>query len=131
MKNQGQFRFTFFTNKYVETLEFYKDKLGFNLEHIWDRNQNDKGALFQAGNGLIEVMKFPNTHEIQISGLDYRTPQGVFMCIQVWNIDELYDKYKSINIPFKQEITNQSWGHRSFSITEPNGLILFFFQEQF
>ena len=53
------------------------------------------------------------------------------MCIQVWNIDELFDKYKSVGLSFKQEITNQSWGHRSFSILEPNGLVLFFFQEQF
>lgn len=131
MKSQGQFRFTYFTNKYIETLHFYKEKLGFKLEHFWDRNENDKGSLFKAGNGLIEFMKLPETHEHQISGLDYRTPQGAFMCLQVENIDGLFDKYKSIGISFKQEITNQSWGHRSFSIIEPNGLVLFFFQEQF
>ena len=131
MKNQGQFRFTYFTNNYIDTIAFYEKKLGFNLEHFWDRNLNDKGSLFNAGNGFIEVLKLPNKSKDQNIGLDYRTPKGVFMCIQVWNIDELFDKYKSVGLSFKQEITNQSWGHRSFSILEPNGLVLFFFQEQF
>lgn len=128
---QGAFRFTYFTDKYLETCNFYKDKLGFNLEHSWDRNEHDKGALFKAGKGLIEVMHLPEDETYKYGALDYRVPQGVFMCIQVFNVDELFETYKSSRIPFKQVITNQSWGHRSFSVIEPNGLILFFFQEQF
>ena len=131
MKKEGAFRFTYFTWKYEETCRFYKDKLGFGLEHAWDRNDHDKGALFKAGQGLIEVLLFPDNEEYKYAGLDYRNPQGVFMCVQVWNIDELFNKYKAAGLPFKQEITDQSWGHRSFSVFEPNGLILFFFQEQF
>ena len=130
-ENIGKFRFTYFTDKYVETSNFYKNKLGFSLEHSWDRNENDKGALFKAGAGLIEILHRPNDEENKIQGLDYRIPQGAFMCIQVWNIDELFKKYKAKGIPFKQEVVNQTWGHRSFSVLEPNKLVLFFFQEQF
>lgn len=132
MTNQeGKFRFTYFTNKYEETLAFYEQKLGFDLEHSWDRNDHDKGALFKAGAGLIEVLLLPDAEEDRYPGLDYRPPQGAFMCIQVWNIDELHERYKSIGVPFQQEVTDQTWGHRSFSVLEPNGLVLFFFQEQF
>jgi uncharacterized glyoxalase superfamily protein PhnB len=53
------------------------------------------------------------------------------MAIQVWDIDHLFKKFKTSGIHFKQEVTDQPWGHRSFSVLEPNGLILFFFQEQF
>lgn len=130
-EKKGKFRFTYFTDKYKETCHFYTNKLGFNLEHSWDRNEEDKGALFSAGEGLIEIMHRPSDKEEKISGLDYRVPQGVFMCIQVWNVDTLYKKLKSLDIPFKQDIVDQSWGHRSFSIIEPNGLVLFFYQEQF
>ena len=42
MKNEGAFRFTYFTEKYDETCAFYRDKLGFKLEHSWDRNEHDK-----------------------------------------------------------------------------------------
>lgn len=130
-EKKGKFRFTYFTDKYEETCRFYANKLGFNLEHSWDINKEDKGSLFSTGEGLIEIMHRPNDKVEKIPGLDYRVPQGVFMCIQVWNVDTLYKKLKSLDIPFKQDIVNQSWGHRSFSIIEPNGLVLFFYQEQF
>ncbi|MEM9857656.1 MAG: VOC family protein [Bacteroidota bacterium] len=130
MKENGQFRFTYFTDKYETTTDFYQNKLGFELEHSWDRSTNDKGAVFRAARGLIEVLLFPDD-EHKVTGLDYRNPQGVFMCIEVWNVDQLFEQFKSKAVPFKQEITDQSWGHRSFSIVEPNGLILFFFEEQF
>lgn len=130
MKNKmGKFRFTYFTDKYEETCDFYQNKLELNLEHSWDRSDQDKGSLFVAGQGLIEVMLSPTDKEHNVKGLDYRVPQGVFMCIQVWKIDELYEKYKAKGIPFKEEVTDQSWGHRSFSIIDPNGIVIFFFQE--
>jgi len=133
MMNQklGKFRFTYFTHKYQQTLDFYTHKLELNLAHSWDRDENDKGALFEAGDGLIEVLYHPDLEEHRIQGLDYRTPQGVFMGIQVWNIDDLFEKYHKKGISFKQKIVDQTWGHRSFSVVEPNGLVLFFFQEQF
>lgn len=127
----GKFRFTYFSDKYEETSDFYKNKLAFNLEHSWDRNENDKGALFKAGDGLIEILHRPNDEENKNQGMDYRLPQGAYMCLQVWDIDELFKKYKVEGIPFKQELVDQMWGHRSFSVIEPNNLVLFFFQEQF
>jgi catechol 2,3-dioxygenase-like lactoylglutathione lyase family enzyme len=127
----GKFRFTYFTNKYQETCDFYAYMLELNLSHSWDRDENDKGALFEAGDGLIEILYHSDPEKPGNQGLDYRTPQGVFMCIQVWKIDELFEDYQKKEIPFKQKIVDQSWGHRSFSVIEPNGLIIFFFQEQF
>ena len=129
--NEGAFRFAYFTEKYDETCDFYKSKLGFKLEHFWDRNEHDKGSLFKAGVGLVEVLHRPNEEKYRYAGLDYRMPQGSFMVIQVWNIDELFKKYKARGISFNQEIMDQDWGHRGFSIWEPNGILLFFIQEQF
>ena len=130
-EKKGKFRFTYFTDKYKETFDFYKNKLKCHLGYSWNRNKNDKGALFELGEGLVEILHRPNDDETKNQGLDYRAPQGVFMCIQVWNIDKLFRNYTEIGIPFKQKIVNQSWGHRSFSIIEPNGLVLFCYQEQF
>ncbi|NNE25857.1 MAG: VOC family protein [Saprospiraceae bacterium] len=129
--NEGSFRFTYFTDYYNITFNFYKDKMNFALEHHWDRSDDDKGALFKVGKGLIEILLRPKDVNKRYSGLDYRIPQGVFMGIQVDNIDELFEKYKAIGIPFKQEIKDQPWGHRSFYVYEPNGLILGFFQENY
>ena len=129
--SKGKFRFTYFTKNFAETFDFYNSKLKFQLGHSWDRSDNDKGALFEIGTGLIEILHMPQDSQPKNPGLDYRTPQGVYMCIQVFNIDELYSFFKEKEIPFKQEIVDQAWGHRSFSIIEPNGLVLFFFEEQF
>jgi len=131
MKKEGAFRYTYFSSKYFDTLQFYQKKLELDLMHSWDRSETDKGALFAAGKGLIEVLHAPSSTELENAGLDYRTPQGVFVCLQVWEIDQLFEKYKATGVPFKQDITNQEWGHRSFTVVEPNGLLLFFFEEQF
>lgn len=128
---EGAFRFAYFTDKYKETCLYYKQQLGFTLEHSWDRSIHDKGSLFKAGKGLIEVLHKPIDDEHQVIGLDYRKPQGVFSVIQVWEIDELFERFKSNGVLFKQEIVDQAWGHRSFSVIDPNGIVLLFIQDPF
>jgi catechol 2,3-dioxygenase-like lactoylglutathione lyase family enzyme len=128
---EGKFRFAYFTDKYEETCSFYRDTLELKREHSWDRNEHDKGSLFKAGLGLIEVMKLPGDEQYRIKGLDYRKPQGVFMVIQVWEIDELYEKYKNKGVALKEEIKDQDWGHRSFAVLDPNGVVLFFVEDPY
>ncbi|MDJ0794112.1 MAG: VOC family protein [Woeseiaceae bacterium] len=131
MEKKGAFRFAYFTEKFAETRKFYEKTLQFELAHAWDRDEHDKGALFEAGAGFIEILLVPGDDEHKSAGLDYRSPQGAFMGIQVWDIDALFARLKSVGVTFKQDITDQTWGHRSFSVIEPNGLVLFFFEEQF
>lgn len=128
---KGAFRFTYFTPKYAETCQFYADKLGLIVAHSWDRSVDDKGSLFEAGMGFIEILHLPAHDEHKSPGLDYRSPQGAFMCIQVWDVDSLFATYKARNVPFQQELTLQEWQHKSFSVLDPNGVVLFFFEEQF
>lgn len=125
----NEFRFAYFTNKYKETCDFYAETLGFKLLFSWDRDGGDKGAVFKAGGGKVEILQLPgNEEELQNAGIDYRAPQGAFMVIQVNNVDALYTNYKAKGLNFKQHLTNQSWGHRSFSITDPNGVVLFMWE---
>ena len=128
-EKKGAFRFTYFTNKYQDTFDFFADQLEFNCIFSWDRDENDKGALFNAGAGIIEFLQLPNDERLFNDGLDHRPPVGSFMCIQVWDVEKLFGQYKAKGIPFKQEVTNQPWGHKSFSITDPNGVVLMFFEE--
>lgn len=130
-EKEGKIRFAYFTDRYEETCDFYTNKLALKLEHAWDRNENDKGSLFKAGRGLIEVLLLPQGEAHKNEGLDYRAPQGAFMVIQVWDIDALFEDFKSKGVQFKQDIVDQPWGHRSFSVLEPNGLALHFIQDPF
>ncbi len=127
--NIGEFRFAYFTEKYDATCAFYAHKLELELLFSWERNENDKGSVFKAGDGCIEILHLPeHSEEHTNAGLDYKTPQGAFMVIQVEGVDKLYKTYKSKGLTFKQHITNQSWGHRSFSIRDPNGIVLFMYE---
>ena len=51
--DHGGFRFIYLTEKHQETVEFYTEKLGFQVLHAWDRNENDKGSLLKAGGGRL------------------------------------------------------------------------------
>jgi uncharacterized glyoxalase superfamily protein PhnB len=130
IEQQGAFRFAYFSNKYEETCNFYLNTLELKLEHSWDHHEN-KGSVYKAGKGLIEVLYLPDNPEYENAGLDLRKPQGAFMVIQVWHVEELFQKYKHKHLNFKQELTDQIWGHRSFTVTDPNGVALYFFEEQF
>jgi len=130
MKNNfGEFRFAYFTDKYEDTCKFYVNSMGWDLLFSWDRDASDKGSVFKAGDGRLEVLQLPgNEKDRTNAGLDYGLPEGAFMVIQVEGVDELYQKYKDKGLTFKQHLTNQSWGHRSFSVLDPNGIVLFMWE---
>lgn len=50
------------------------------------------------------------------------------LVIETLNIETIFSKYKKKDINFKQDLTIQDWGHKSFSINDPNGVVLFFFE---
>lgn len=129
MKVLGEFRFAYFTEKYEETCAFYANKLELELLFSWERNESDKGSVFKAGNGRIEILHLPeNSEEHTNAGLDYRTPQGTFMVLEVEDVDKIYESFLAKALNFKQHVTDQSWGHRSFSIVDPNDIVLFMYE---
>jgi catechol 2,3-dioxygenase-like lactoylglutathione lyase family enzyme len=124
-----EFRFAYFTPAYDETVGFYRDRLGMPVLHSWDRSQDDRGTLISAASGLIEVLALPQGEAEHL--FDRRSPQGAFMVIELDRLDEMYERALQNGLPIQQELGNQSWGHRSFCIREPNGLTLYFFSKAF
>jgi catechol 2,3-dioxygenase-like lactoylglutathione lyase family enzyme len=126
--SSGQFRFSYFTQDYDATVAFYRDGLGFPVVESWDRDPEDRGTLFGAASGLVEILKRPESGDSSHLW-DKRPPQGAFMVIEVEDVDKTYRKVVEKGLPIQQELTTQAWGHRSFCIREPNGLTLYFFGE--
>lgn len=122
----GEFRFTYFTPDYDETVAFYRDGLGFPIVGSWDRDAEDRGTLFGAASGLVEVLMRPSTDDAEAL-FDPRPPQGVFMVIEVDDVEDAYRQALGNGIPIQKELGRQSWGHLSFCVQEPNGLTLYFF----
>ena len=123
----GQFRFCYFTPKYDETVAFYRDGLELALLESWDRNPDDRGSLFQASGGIIEVVHRPtgpSSHH-----WDDRPPQGAMMVIEADDVADEYGRATNKHLPIVEPLKEQSWGHRSFCVREPNGLVLYIFSE--
>jgi uncharacterized glyoxalase superfamily protein PhnB len=51
------------------------------------------------------------------------------MVIEVDQLEAQYQRAVARGLPIKQELTDQSWGHRSFCVCDPNGLTLYFFRK--
>jgi len=121
-----QFRFAYFTPDFESTVAFYRDDLELPVVGSWDRGPDDRGALFGAASGIIEVLARPQSG-VSSHLFDDRPPQGAFMVIEVADVEKLHRKALDKNLPIQQELKNQSWGHRSFCLREPNGLTLYVF----
>ena len=95
-----------------ETVQFYKEKLGFSKEWFWEDSdvgmeRNDLHVLFN---------KNPN-HLTQINS----NGQALEICWFVTNVDEIYEEIKSKGVKIISELENKPWRMREFTIFDNNG----------
>jgi catechol 2,3-dioxygenase-like lactoylglutathione lyase family enzyme len=127
--NNGEFRFAYFTPDYEVTVAFYRDGLELPVLSTWDRSPDDRGTVFGAASGMIEVLMLPKGGEMSSPLWDQRHPQGAFMVIEVDRVEERCRRAGEKGLAVTQELKDQSWGHRSFCVREPNGILLYFFSQ--
>lgn len=106
------------TSKLKETKDFYVNHLGF-------------GVTFE--NEFYLLLHTP-LHESEISFLLPNHPsqqpffhkpfqrQGVYLTIEVDDVDKIYKDIKKKGIVIKIDIRNEPWGDRHFAIEDPNGV---------
>lgn len=106
------------TRKLAETKAFYTQNLGF-------------GVTFE--NEFYLLMHTPG-HEAEISFLLPDHPsqqplfhqafqgQGMYLTIEVDEVDSLYQQIKKKGIPIKIDLRDEPWGDRHFAIQDPNGI---------
>ena len=106
------------TDKFAETKAFYSDVLGF-------------GVTFE--NEFYLLMHTPN-HQAEISFLMPNHPtqqpifqkafngEGIYLTIEVENVDEMYKQIKKKGVDIKIQLRDEPWGDRHFAITDPNGI---------
>ena len=78
--------------------------------------------------GRIEVLARPAA-EKSTHLLDARPPQGAFMVIEIANTEKAYARACAKGLPIAQELKEQPWRHRNFCVTEPNGIVLYFYEK--
>lgn len=106
------------TDKISETKKFYTEVLDF-------------GVTFE--NEFYLLMHTPN-HQAELSFLEPNHPtqktifqppfdgRGVYLTIEVEDVDRVYEEIKNKGVNIEVEIRNEPWGDRHFAILDPNGI---------
>ncbi len=121
-----EFRCAYFARDYEATLAFYRDGLGLPILDGWDRGRDDRGTIFGAGAGAIEVMALPLVQRPD-AVWDYREPQGMLIVVEVEEVEALHRRSSERGLAIREPLKDQSWGHRSFVVSDPDGVGIYFF----
>ena len=106
------------TDKLAETKAFYLDVLEFGV-----RFENDFYLLLHTPDETAELSfllpNHPSQHRI------FQDPfhgKGVYLTIEVEDVDKIYETLKNKGIPMAVELKDEPWGDRHFAILDPNGI---------
>ncbi len=115
----ADFRVLISANDYDETLGFYGNTLGFPIAESWD-DPDGRGTLFRVADGMIEVFEATVHHPADAI-------EGVRLAVEVADAQALHDRLVARGVKITGAIDDRPWKHRSFTIDDPNGLALTFF----
>lgn len=106
------------TEKLAETKAFYTEVLNFGVTF-----ENEFYLLLHTPNHEAEISFLLPNHPSQqpIFQQPFKN-QGVYLTIEVKDVDEFYKQLKSKNIPIEAELRNEPWGDRHFAIKDPNDI---------
>ena len=119
----GEFRFVYLTPVYDETVAFLRDALDFPVVNSWDRAGDHRGTVFSAAAGLIEVLENAG----QRRGASHTASGGPFAAIEVDDVEALHARVAAKGVSIHYSLEDKAWGHRGFSVLDPNGVEFAFF----
>lgn len=106
------------TSKLAESKKFYTELLGFEITF-----ENEFYLLMHTPGHQAGISFLLPNHPSQQSL--FHKPfqgQGVYLTIEVDDVDKVYQTLKNKGIPIKIELRNEPWGDRHFAIEDPNGV---------
>lgn len=106
------------TTKLAESKAFYITNLGFGVTF-----ENDFYLLLHTPNHEAEISFLLPNHPSQQPF--FHKPflgQGMYLTIEVDDVDSIYNDIKKKGVPIKIDIRNEPWGDRHFAIEDPNGI---------
>ena len=106
------------TEKLAETKKFYTEVLNFGVTF-----ENELYLLMHTPSKSSEISFLLPNHPSQQSL--FQKPfkgEGMYLTIEVDDVDSLYQALKKKGVEIKIEIRNEPWGDRHFAIQDPNGI---------
>jgi len=106
------------TSKLAETKAFYTQTLGFGVTF-----ENEFYLLLHTPGGGSEISFLLPYHPSQ-QPLFHKAfqGQGMYLTIEVDDIDKLYKDLKNKGVQIEIDIRDEPWGDRHFAISDPNGI---------
>lgn len=103
-----------------ETKKFYTEILGFGISF-----ENDFYLLMHAPGKTAELSFLLPNHESQ-QPLFHKAfaGSGMYLTIEVNDVDALYEQIKKKGVPIKIILRDEPWGDRHFAIVDPNGIAI-------
>lgn len=106
------------TEKLSETKKFYTEVLDFGVSF-----ENEFYILLHTPNNSAEISFLQPNHPSQKPIFQSAfNGKGVYLTIEVENVDEIYKRLKDIGVSMEFEIRDELWGDRHFAIKDPNGI---------
>lgn len=106
------------TEKLQETKKFYTEVLDFGVSF-----ENEFYLLLHTPNNSAEISFLQPNHPSQQPIFQSAfNGKGVYLTIEVENVDEVYRQLKNKGISMEIEIRDEPWGDRHFAIEDPNGI---------
>lgn len=106
------------TEKLAESKAFYTQVLQFGVTF-----ENDFYLLLHTPNQEAEIsFLLPNHPSQQPLFQKPFTQQGIYLTIEVENVDDYYHKLKEQGVDIAIELREEPWGDRHFAIIDPNGI---------
>jgi catechol 2,3-dioxygenase-like lactoylglutathione lyase family enzyme len=120
IKNQNRMKLNagVITTKLAESKAFYTNNLGFGVTF-----ENEFYLLLHTPNNETEVSFLLPNHPSQQPF--FHKPflgQGMYLTIEVDDVDSIYNDLKKKGVIIKIDIRNEPWGDRHFAIEDPNGI---------
>jgi len=110
------------TTKLAESKAFYSNILGFGVTF-----ENEFYLLLHTPNHEAEISFLLPNHPTQQPF--FQKPflgQGMYLSIEVDDVDKIYNEIKKKGVEIKVDIRNEFWGDRHFAIEDPNGIAIDF-----
>ena len=102
----------------AETKAFYTQTLGFGVTF-----ENEFYLLLHTPGGETEIsFLLPNHPSQQPLFQKPFLGQGMYLTIEVDDVDQLYNELKEQGVTIKIDIRDEPWGDRHFAIEDPNGV---------
>jgi catechol 2,3-dioxygenase-like lactoylglutathione lyase family enzyme len=106
------------TSKLEETRRFYTEVLGFGITF-----QNEFYLLLHTPDKQAELSFLQPDHPSQQPLFHPAfNGKGVYLTIEVEQVDQWYQKLKKLGIEIKIDLRSEPWGDRHFAIQDPNGI---------